>query len=259
MKKYFSTAAVMMILAQSGYASDNWYMQDIWGNQDRTFQWYPDEKRPKPNPKPSENTLQAGRELQQFDQLQKQLDTARKTAIMNPTEANLKRYIEIQEVVMNKSAAFTDQWQRVIWQNPQLDYSQHGRPTNKLAVHAYDRQRQIQKAEAIKQLAADNGILFVFRSDCPYCHAMAPIMKQFSVDYGINVMPVSLDGGGIDYYSNPLPNNGIAQRLGIQSVPAVYVMDTKTKQFKAVGFGVMAQTVLEDRFLALSRPVGTVY
>lgn len=30
---------------------------------------------------------------------------------MNPTPQNLKRYIELQEVVMNKSAAFTDQWQ----------------------------------------------------------------------------------------------------------------------------------------------------
>lgn len=252
-------AAVILLLGQFGYASDNWYMQNIWNNQDRTFQWYPDEKRSKPNTKPSAAATQAGQELQQFEQLQKQLDTARKTAIMSPTEVNLKRYIEIQEIVMGKSAAFTDQWQRVIWQNPQLDYSQHSRPTNKLAVHAYDQQRQQQKAEAIKQLAAENGILFVFRSDCPYCHAMAPIMKQFSVDYGVNVMPVSLDGGGINYYPNPLPNNGIAQRLGIQSVPAVYVMDTKTKQFKAVGFGVMAQTVLEDRFLALSRPVGTLY
>lgn len=36
-------------------------------------------------------------------------------------------------------------------------------------------------------------------------------------------------------------------------------MDTKTKQFTPIGFGVMAQTTLEDRFLAYSRPVGTLY
>lgn len=249
-----------MLLGQYGYSSGNWYTEDIWKNEDRAFQWYPDERKPRKKEQLKQTpTAQPGQELLQFEQLQKQLDVARKTAIMNPTEANLKRYIEIQEVAMSKSAAFTDQWQRVIWQNPQLDYSQHGRPTNQLASQAYDQVRQGQKADAIRKLAAENGILFIFRSDCPYCHAMAPIMKQFSADYGVNVMPVSLDGAGIDYFPSPLPNNGIAQRLGVQSVPAIYVMDTRTKQFKAVGFGVISQTTLEDRFLALSRPVGTVY
>ncbi|EMS6292778.1 conjugal transfer protein TraF, partial [Neisseria gonorrhoeae] len=83
--------------------------------------------------------------------------------------------------------------------------------------------------------------------------------KNFADQYGIKVMPVSLDGGGINHFPRALPNNGIAQRLNITTVPAMYVMDTKTKQFTPIGFGVMAQTTLEDRFLAYSRPVGTLY
>lgn len=235
-----------------------WYDEDIWKKEDRAFLWYPDKKRSrKPEPNPQAPAPQ--NELVAFELLQKWVEEARKVAIMNPTEANLKRYIQLQEVVLGKSAAFTDQWQRVLWQNPQLDYAQHSRPTNKLAMEQYDYSRHQEKQRAIKQLAASNGILFVFRSDCPYCHAMAPIMKEFSRLYGIRVMPVSVDGVGIPMYPQPLPNNGIVQRLNVQTVPAVYIMDAKTRQFKPLGFGVMSQSVLEDRFLAYSKPVGSLY
>ncbi|MBY6286936.1 thioredoxin family protein [Neisseria subflava] len=236
-----------------------WYDQDIWKNENRAFLWYPDAKKPRQTRQSQPQNTPVRNELAEFEMLQKNLDESRKIAVMNPTPQNLKRYIELQEVVMNKSAAFTDQWQRVIWQNPNLDYSQRGRPNNQLAQQQYDHNRQQQKAEAIRKLAGENGILFVFKSDCPYCHTMAPILKNFADQYGIKVMPVSLDGGGLNHFPRALPNNGIAQRLNVTTVPAMYVMDTKTKQFTPIGFGVMAQTTLEDRFLAYSRPVGTLY
>lgn len=241
--------------------SESWYNQDIWKNEDRAFLWYPD-KKVKTKPKLVETVLTKPSkplELEAFERMQKQLDESRKIAVMNPTEANLKRYIALQEKVMQHASAFTDQWQRVIWQNPQLDYSQYGRPTNNVAMQQYDHYRHLEKAQAIKKLAGTNGIMFFFRSDCPYCHAMAPIMRQFAEQYGVKVMPVSLDGKGIGHFPNPLPNNGVAERLGVQNVPAVYIMDTKTRQFKPIGFGVMSQSTLEDRFLTISKPVGTVY
>lgn len=262
--KYKLLSHIMLVCfgIQAAYAqSDSWYNQDIWKNEDRAFLWYPDNK-PKAKPKLVQTVLTEPtkpKELQEFERLQKQLDESRKIAVMNPSEANLKRYIALQEKVMQHASAFTDQWQRVIWQNPQLDYSQHGRPTNNVAMQQYDHHRHLEKGQAIKKLAGTNGIMFFFRSDCPYCHAMAPIMRQFAEQYGVKVMPVSLDGRGISHFPNPLPNNGIAERLSIQHVPAVYIMDTKTRQFKPIGFGVMSQSTLEDRFLAISKPVGTVY
>lgn len=261
MNTLIKTLLCVALILGNTVSAQNWYEQDVWKQQDRGFLWYPDAKKA-PKKKRQTQTAQTNvvqNELMQFEQLQKNLESARKIAIMSPSEANVKRYIELQELAMQKSANFTDQWQRVIWTNPQLDYSQHSRPTNSVALQHYDENRQRQKAQAIRQLAAENGILFIFRSDCPYCHAMAPILKNFADTYGINIMPVSTDGGGMGLFPSPLPNNGIVQRLGVTTVPAMFIMDTKTKQFKPIGFGVMAQTDLEDRFLAYSRPVGTLY
>ena len=108
-------------------------------------------------------------------------------------------------------------------------------------------------------MARDNGILFFYRSDCPYCHAMTPILRQFASQYGLRVMAVSLDNGPMEGYPDALPNNGIAERLGVTTVPAVFVMDTQSKSFKPVGYGVLSQSELENRFLSLSKPVGEVY
>ena len=263
MRKVLINCVMAMVLCapylQSAAQGLGWYDEDIWKNEDRAFLWYPDAKKPKRIDKRSPQPQQPRNELVEFEMLQKNLDESRKVAVMNPTPENLRRYIELQEVVMNKSAAFTDQWQRVIWQNPDLDYSQRGRPNNQLAQQQYDHTRQQQKGEAIRKLAGENGILFIFKSDCPYCHTMAPILKNFADQYGIKVMPVSLDGGGLNHFPRALPNNGIAQKLNVTTVPALYIMDTKTKRFTPIGFGVMAQTTLEDRFLAYSKPVGTLY
>lgn len=255
-KRLFIAILAMTILAGHLVAQNsNWYMGNIWENEDRNYQWYPDKQKQKRQ----EQQPQPQNELAQFDLMQKRLTELRKVAIMNPTEENLKNYIQIQEMAMNQAATFTDQWQRVIWQNPSLDYSQKGRPTTQVAIQQYDANRLMQKERAIQQLAGQNGILFVFRSDCPYCHSQAPIVREFASKYGISVMPVSLDGRGIDMYPQPLPNNGIAEKLGVKAVPAIYVMDTKTKQFKAISFGIVAMATLEDRFLAYSQPVGTLY
>ena len=239
--------------------NQNWYMQDIWKNNERAYQWYPDPNRPKQSAPAQRPEDQKPNELVQFDLLQKRLEESRKVAIMNPTEANLKTYIQLQELAMNQAATFTDQWQRVIWQNPDLDYSQRGRPINQVAQQTWDANRSQDKANAIREIAKENGILFFYRSDCPYCHAMAPILKEFSMTYGVNVMPVTLDGGTISPFQNSLPDNGIATRLGVKTVPAIFVMETRSKQFKPLAYGVISSSSLEDRFLAFSKPVGTMY
>ena len=263
MKKVCVTAICSLSILASSLnvfaENQNWYMQDIWKNNDRAYQWYPDPNRPK-HAAPAQRTEdQKPNELVQFDLLQKRLEESRKVAIMNPTEANLKTYIQLQELAMNQAATFTDQWQRVIWQNPDLDYSQRGRPINQVAQQTWDANRSQDKARAIREIAKENGILFFYRSDCPYCHAMAPILKEFSLTYGVNVMPVTLDGGTIAPFVNSLPDNGIATRLGVKTVPAIFVMETRTKQFKPLAYGVIASSSLEDRFLAFSKPVGTMY
>lgn len=247
---------VLPMMFMSFCWATGWYESSPWENP-QTHQWYaPDRAKAEENKK-AEVVKKTPEE--QFDELQKAAVASRKAAILDPTEANIKDYIAKQEQMMTLSANFADGWRKTLWNNPELDFSLKGRPNNSAAQGVYDEQRTKDRGDAIKQLAGKNGIMFFFKGNCQYCHAMAPIIKSFADRYGLSVMAISLDGGGIVDFPNAIIDNGIGSRLGINTVPAVFVANTETKEFLPIGYGVMAETELEERFFAQATPLGTAY
>lgn len=215
--------------------------------------WYRDPpaavKPPKASPPPPSRPP----ELVEFEAMQQRLDELKRVAVMNPTDANLVAYMRYQRFVMNKSEVFAERWQRLVWTVPELDYGLTGRPTNSMAIGAFDEQQQVRQAQAVRNLASTHGLLFIFRSDCPYCHRFAPILKRFEQEFGMTVFPVSLDGRGLPEYPNPQLDNGIATRLNASMVPALYLTAPSKRQIRPVGFGVMALTELLERIAALAQ------
>ena len=122
-----------------------------------------------------------------------------------------------------------------------------------MAIGTFDEQQQARQAQVVRSLALTHGLLFIFRSDCPYCHRFAPILKRFEQEFGMTVFPVSLDGRGLPEYPNPQLDNGIATRLNASVVPALYLTAPSKRQIRPVGFGVMAMTELLERIAALAQ------
>jgi conjugal transfer pilus assembly protein TraF len=185
--------------------------------------------------------------------MQRRLEDLKRIAVMNPSDTNLLAYMRYQRYVMNKSEVFAERWQRLVWTVPELDYGLTGRPTNSMAIGAFDERQRERQAQAIRALAATHGLLFIFRSDCPYCHRFAPILKRFEQEFGVQVFPVSLDGRGLPEYPNPQPDNGIATRLNASTVPALYLTAPSKRQIRPVGFGLMALTDLVERIATLAQ------
>ena len=215
--------------------------------------WYRDPpasvKPPKATPPPPSRPP----ELVEFEAMQQRLDELKRVAVMNPTDTNLVAYMRYQRFVMNKSEVFAERWQRLVWTVPELDYGLAGRPTNSMAIGAFDEQQQVRQGQVVRNFASTHGLLFIFRSDCPYCHRFAPILKRFEQEFGMTVFPVSLDGRGLPEYPNPQTDNGIATRLNASVVPALYLTAPSKRQIRPVGFGVMALTELLERIAALAQ------
>ena len=104
-----------------------------------------------------------------FDALQRQLEEQRRIAVMNPSDEHLLAYMRLQRQVMDRAQIFATRWQRLVWQQPELDYGLQGRPTQAMAMDVFDRQQREGDARAIVTLAQDHGLVFFFRSDCPHC------------------------------------------------------------------------------------------
>lgn len=190
--------------------------------------------------------------LNQLKQIQETIARAEAKAVLYPTAENITDYLRLNQWQLDQSSLFSDVWRRVVWQNPELDYSLR-RPVTNLAVHAYQDQRNTDKAAAVTEVAATHGLFFFFKGACPYCHAFGPILKQFSEMYGIEILPVSLDGGTLPEFPHPKTDTRVASELGISTVPSLFLVDPRERNVIPLGSGVMSADELADRIYVLTQ------
>jgi len=228
-----------------------WWGRSIWRNPERGSLWYPparavleeptDPAKPEakatPKPKPTE--------VQQMAAIKERLTELREVAIINPTHENVRAYIAFQEENAQRASVFADTWRRVLWETPDLQYQ--FRPTNATGLQAYDTQYGQTLRGSLAGLANTHGLYFFFRSDCPYCHAMAPTLKLLEQQHGIKIVAISLDGKGISQFPGAVADAGQAARLGVKSVPAFYLAAPSQRTVMPLGTGVLSLNDLEDR------------
>ncbi len=198
-------------------------------------------------------------ELIEFEQLQKRLEEYRNIAIIRPTEDNVRRYMQLEAQVVRQASYFSDVAQRVAWATPDLDMTLQGRPVNSRAIEVFDREQTNSRAQSLAELARTHVLFFFFRSDCPYCHAFAPTLEAFNTRFGIQVVPISVDGKGLPTFPAFRRDNGIARTLQVTQVPAVYLAEPYTGKITPIGFGVLSESQLIERIATVAAPGADAY
>ncbi len=256
---------VLCFFINAASANSSIEYDSIWRCDENRFNWYcdippdaePDEdatEKPKPKVTSEEDEAVAA-----LKKLREDAERKRALAIVKPTPENLKSYIVTQEALMDRASVFSDVWRRVIWANPELNY-QLRNPSNNAAIQVHDAQRALKETETLAGIVKEWGIFFIFRSDCPYCHRMAPTLKFLSEQYGIVVFPVSLDGGGLPEYPNPSRDNGMAASIGASVVPLMVLGNVKDHRLLPIGSGVLsAQEIVERIYILTQTRPGELY
>ena len=260
--------AIMMtgcLLASSASAtviSGGMDYPSIWACEEAKFHWYCDVE-PEPTPDPTKPGAKAKTSeeaaLEELERLRKALEAKRALALMQPSPENLKAYITAQEALMDRASVFSDVWRRVIWANPELNY-QLRNPVNNAAIQVRDVERTQKERASMKEIAREWGVFFVFRSDCPYCHRMAPALKLLADTYGITVFPISLDGGVLPEFPSPARDNGMARVLDVKQVPYVALGNIKDHRLIPLGSGVLSvQDIVERIYILTQTRPGELY
>ncbi|MFG6371904.1 MAG: conjugal transfer protein TraF, partial [Turicimonas muris] len=203
--------------------------------------YYPSDKPKEVKPAPLDL-----KSIPTIEGLREERERRLNTAVMNPTEENMKLYLEANHFVQEKSALFADQWRRVAWQNPEYDFSARN-PAANFAQVDLKNERNKQKALDLGSLSNEWGLVYFFKDNCRFCHLQSPLIKKLSTDYGFEVIAVSLDGSVNEHFPESLPDNGIGALLtkgqGIQQVPALFMVNREQTKSYLVSSGVVA---LED-------------
>lgn len=231
-----------------------------WKRNREGWFWYQDPpvetKQPPPKLAPKPMLTPQQRDLADFTAFKKRVEESLQAAVQNPSPENVARFLELQAESRRKASAFTDITRVVHARMPWLSANADGaRPVNPVAADTFDVAQREQNATLMQQLAKTHGMYFFFRSDCRFCHAFAPMLKQFELKHGITVFAVSLDGGPIPHFPNAVRDNGTFMRILVDAgippekveVPFTALASPRTREVVPVGFGVMTADELADR------------
>ncbi len=199
--------------------------------------------------------------LAELKTIKQELEEKKALAVLHPTQKNIKNYIILQRKQLERASLFSDQWRRVVWKNPELDYTLV-RPVNNLGKQAWLDERNKDEESAIDDIRKRYGIFFIYRSDCLYCHRFSPILKNFTEKYGFTVQAISQDGGTLAEWPDSMVNNGQIEKLGLNKypVPATILYDNKEHSLIPIGFGLLSSQELSERiFVLLKKKVGNDY
>ena len=199
-------------------------------------------------PSPEEEVIAMQREL---------FNKSLASAVVNPTPENMRNYVTITQKINEQSGRFAAAMKQYIWTNPKYDYSLTGRPTTTQAIVAYSEEKLAEEESTLYKIAEEKGILYFFRSDCPYCARFAPILKKVSETFGFTIIAVSLDGKGTKQFPYPKSSHFMAEQLNVSVVPATFLVDPNDNSVSTIGYGYSDWTKLIAKILSANKNIET--
>lgn len=181
----------------------------------------------------------------------KELEATLHKAILEPSYDNVKSYMALQKEMMSRSEAFSTRWQEVVYKEPTLN-EEVNYPTSHSAmpIH-YEAQKQA-KEQKLKAIAKDFGLLYFFKSDCPYCQKFSGLAKSFAEKYGFEILGISADGNVNKEFPEAVADNGVSRKLDINSYPTLVAVNERTKEMIPITYGYVSLSDLEDTLYFLS-------
>lgn len=250
MKRNTFAACLVVFMAQYTYADMK--IQDDVPNVGWQFYNLPDKpkepKKQKVVPLPHTQPSAMPSDLDKMRALQKQLEEAKATAIMNPTPETVARYKAYQDYFVGKATEFSSAWEAMLLKYPQFDYNIQNSHYNATASVKAVEERKAQN-EAIQQVNQQYGIFFFYRGNEALDHKLAGVVKDFGAQYGLTIVPISVDGKITSHYPQSKVDNGQAQSMGIKFFPALFLVSPKTHQYKPLAYGFITQDDLARRVL----------
>jgi conjugal transfer pilus assembly protein TraF len=177
-------------------------------------------------------------------------------AMENPTIENVKAYMQYNNLMMRLSENFSLAWQKVLMMYPELESPVPVSDADKDLYFEAERERE---REIIYELSKRAGLFFFYDGSCPYCERQAYYLNRFRLEYPFFVIkPVTLDGSVYPEFPDTLMDNGISQRLGVTTVPSIFLAFPPDR-FERISTGLVTTGELKRRLIWYAREIDTSF
>jgi conjugal transfer pilus assembly protein TraF len=129
----FLPLSALLLSAILLFGCQNIFAKVFYEGHAEGWHWYADpEKEAQETNAMKQEEIAVKDPNKEMEVLRATIQRALNKAILYPTEANIKDYIDLQNRLSNQSTIFADIWQKVLLENPGLNYALV-HPTNALA------------------------------------------------------------------------------------------------------------------------------
>jgi len=238
-KKHKITFFIIIFISLISQAREAYYDEHAIG-----WHWYHEKKSAQEN--------EFKNPVQQMEVLKKAITYALDGAILDPTEENVKTYMQLQTWVSDQASGFSRMWQKVLWQTPELDYTLL-HPVNSAGRAVDIELKDAAEKTALQKLAQTSGLFFFYRSSCPYCRRFAPIVKNFALKNNLTIIPITTDGISLPEFPDSKIDQGQAQRFNVTYEPALFAVNPYTGRAYPISYGLVSEQELRTRILNITR------
>ena len=184
----------------------------------------------------------------QMSLLQKLTKEKLNSAILSPSPEKAADYLRMQSYLMNLSGQFTQSAKKALLLYPDLDYNlEHSRYNGTASLQQTAVRGQ--QNDAIHNLGQRYGLFLFYRGNNPQDMQMAATVNQFSQQYGLSLVPVSMDGARSEVLPQTRQDSGQAAKMGVSQFPALMLVEPGSEQYQPLAYGFMTQDDLARRFL----------
>ncbi|MGV8948502.1 MAG: conjugal transfer protein TraF [Candidatus Paracaedibacter sp.] len=219
---------------------------------DQGWSWYIDPpKRSKPKKQtrdqetPSTKVETSYVHTEEMEKLRKGFEELQAKAILNPTLENVQAFQKAYNSIVNRSSSFEKTWMlsSLISGESYRVSDQHSPKHRKIYQEKTDKQLE----EDIVGLVRTHGLFFIFKNDCPYCHEMAPIVRQLVDQYHFEVKAISPDGETLKEFPEAVKDNGTISQINPEGVfPTLFLVNPNSGQTIPLARGLTSPSELKD-------------
>lgn len=251
----------------AGLAEENWYEE-----HEKGWFWYElipeiQKEEPKEPPKPEAPMQVSTPSVQEpqappplsADWIRENLEKYEKIAIDNPTPDNVRAFLYLQRVMLDKSQRFSDQVKHVVQMDALLDQGTR-RPSAEYGGAQYSKEVLATRRRLMAEIAKKAGIFFFFQGGCGQCEIQAPVLKRMKDRDDFVIFPISVNG--MPLKSNMFPDyaidKGQARSLKVFQTPAMFLGKPDTREILPLAQNTLSRDQLEDRILVAARDAGWI-
>lgn len=217
--------------------------------------WYNEPKTPPEQPKKPPQPVQPAvpdfsklSAVEQAAVLKGYMQEALNRAILYPTRENTATFLRWQKFWTDRASMFSQSFAAAQLSHPDLDYNLQYPHYNSMAPFVQTRDQQ-NRQNAVEQLAQQYGLFYFYRGSDPIDVQMAGVVADFAKSNGISLIPVSVDGQVAATLPQSRPDTGQSRAMNITQFPALFLVEPKQKNYRALSYGFMTQDDLSKRFL----------